>query len=140
MPMLTRRQLRGWLLLLLTVVAVGLTVDLAVEARRATDRHRAAAEAGLRDRAEFAALSFRQLFIARAWVAILPIFREVDHGRGKTGVPLPPPGVLRAAAEQIARCGKCGPILRPTSSGCSARETRSKWTARSWPRRAGRSW
>ena len=39
MPMLTRRQLRGWLLLLLTVVAVGLTVGLAVEARIATDRH-----------------------------------------------------------------------------------------------------
>ncbi len=114
MPMLTRRQLRGWLLLLLTVVAVGLTVGLAVEARIATDRHRAAAEAGLRDRAEFAALTFRQLFIARAWAAILPIFRAIDHGRGvNPRVPLPPVGVLRTAAEQVARCGECGPILRP---------------------------
>jgi signal transduction histidine kinase len=115
MPMLTRRQLRGWLLLVLTAVAVGLTVGLAVMARRATDSHRAAAEATLRDNAEFAALNFRQQFISRTWVALEAIFRDVGHGRvARAGVSLPPPGVLRAAAERIERCGECGPVLRPS--------------------------
>jgi hypothetical protein len=115
MPMLTRRQLRGWLLLLLTVVAVGLTVGLAVEARRAIARHRAAAEATLRAHAEFAALTFRQQYISRAWVGLEAIFRQVGHGRqGDAPVPLPPVGVMRTAAELMARCGECGPVLRPT--------------------------
>ena len=115
MPMLTRRQLRGWLLLLLTVVAVGLTVGLAAEARQAIDRHRAAAEATLRDHAEFAAVNFRQQFVSRAWLALDDIFREVGHGRrGEAPVRLPPTGVMRAAAERMARCGECGPVLRPS--------------------------
>ena len=89
MPILTRRQLRGWLLLLLTVVAVGLTVGLAVEARQAIDRHRAAAEATLRDHAEFAAVNFRQQFISRAWLAI-----DADLPRGRP----------RARGEPRCRC------------------------------------
>jgi signal transduction histidine kinase len=115
MPMLTRRQLRGWLLLLLTVVAVGLTVGLAVEARRAIERHRASAEATLRDHAEFAALTFRQQFISRGWVGLEAIFREVGHGRRDEGpMRLPPLGVMRSAAERMARCGECGPVLQPS--------------------------
>ena len=115
MPILTRRQLRGWLLLLLTVVAVGLTVGLAAEARQAIDRHRAAAEATLRDHAEFAAFTFRQQFVSRAWLALDDIFREVGHGRrGEAPVRLPPTGVMRVAAERMARCGECGPVLRPS--------------------------
>jgi signal transduction histidine kinase len=115
MPMLTRRQLRGWLLLLLTVVAVGLTVGLAVEARRAIERHRAAAEATLRDHAEFAALNFRQQFISRSWVGLEAIFREVGHGRRDEGpMRLPPLRVMRSAAARMARCGECGPVLRPS--------------------------
>ncbi|HKU60302.1 MAG TPA: HAMP domain-containing sensor histidine kinase [Gemmatimonadales bacterium] len=115
MPMLTRRQLRGWLLLLLTAVAVGLTVGLAVEARRAIDRHRAAAEATLRDHAEFAALSVRGQFVSRTWVALDPIFREIGHGRRADAHPrLPPTGVMREAAERMTRCDDCGPVLRPS--------------------------
>jgi len=112
--MLTRRQLRGWLLLLLTVVAVALTVGLAVEARQAVDRHRAAAEATLRDHAEFAAINFRQQFVSRTWLALDVIFREPGHGRrGGGAARLPPVGVMRAAAERMARCDECGPVLRP---------------------------
>jgi signal transduction histidine kinase len=115
MPMLTRRQLRGWLLLLLTAVAVGLTVGLAVEARRAVARHRTAAEATLRDHAEFAALTFRQQYISRVWVALEAIFRQVGHGRtGEAPASLPPVAVMRTAAQLIERCGECGPVLRPS--------------------------
>ncbi|MFL5516948.1 MAG: sensor histidine kinase [Gemmatimonadales bacterium] len=115
LPMLTRRQLRGWLLLLLTVVAVSLTVGLALEARRAIERHRAAAEATLLDHAEFAAFNFRQQFVSRAWVALDAIFREVGHGRrSEASAPLPPLAMMRAAAERMARCGECGPVLRPS--------------------------
>ncbi len=115
MPMLTRRQLRGSLLLLLTVVAVGLTVGLALEARRATVRHRAAAEAALREHAEFVALNVRFQFVSRAWVGLEAIFREIGHGRRTdVRVGLPPVAVMRAAAERVARCGECGPVLRPS--------------------------
>jgi signal transduction histidine kinase len=114
MPLLLRRRLRGWLLLLLSAVAVGLTVGLALEARGAIARHRAAAEASLRDRTEFAALTFRQQFVSRTWVGLEAIFREVGHGRVSSAGPLPPAAVLRAAAERTVRCGECGPVLRPS--------------------------
>jgi signal transduction histidine kinase len=113
--MLTRRQLRGWLLLLLTAVAVGLTVGLAMEAQQAIERHRAAAQATLRDHAEFAALTVRGQFISRTWVGLEAILREVGHGRQThSPVRLPPVGIMRAAAERMVRCSECGPVLLPS--------------------------
>jgi signal transduction histidine kinase len=114
MPLLTPQRFRRWLLPSLTAVAVAVTARLALEAWRATERHRVAAEAALRDHAGFAALTFRSQAITRAWLGSDAIFREVGRGRAAEG-PLPPVRVLRQAAERFARCGDCGPVLRPSA-------------------------
>jgi signal transduction histidine kinase len=111
---ITRRS-RGWLLITLTALAVATTVQLAREASRATERHRAAAEAALRDHARFAALMFRSQAITRAWLGSDAIFRGVEHGRERIpGSPLPALAVLRESAARFERCGDCGPVLRPS--------------------------
>jgi signal transduction histidine kinase len=116
MPVFTPRRFRRWLLPALTVVAVAVTARLALEAWRATERHRIAAEASLRDNAGFAALTFRSQAVTRAWLGSDAIFREVGHGRAAAAAgPLPPLRVLRQAAQRFARCGDCGPVLHPSA-------------------------
>ena len=116
MRLLTSRRFRRWLLPALTLVAVAVTLQLALEAWRATERHRLAAEAALGDHAGFAALTFRNQAITRAWLGTDAIFRETGRGRAPDpAAPLAPVGVLRAAAARFAACGDCGPVLRPTA-------------------------
>ena len=108
------RRSRGWLLLVLAAVAVAVTGALALEGWRATSRHRAAAERALRDHATFAAMTLRAQFIARAWVAVDGIFRDVGHGRGIADeTALPRLAAIRAAADRLARCTECGPAFHP---------------------------
>lgn len=107
-------SLRWFVLAALAVVAVAVSGGLALEAWRATERHRAAAEGALRDHAMFAALAFRERVIGRAWVAVDAIFRPVGHARMAPSTDtLPPLDLLRRAAEDVERCGQCGPDLRP---------------------------
>jgi signal transduction histidine kinase len=114
LPLLTDRRLRGWILLVLTAVAVAVTGGLALEAWRATERHRVAAEAALRDHVGFAATSYRQQLISHSWVGVDNIFRPVGHRRlAAASTPLPPVTALREAAARVTRCQDCGATLEP---------------------------
>ena len=115
LPLLTDRRLRGWVLLALTAVAIAVTGGLVLEAWRATERHRVAADAALRDHVGFAATGYRQQLISRSWVGVDNVFRPVGHRLlAAAGAPLPPVAALREAAARMGRCEDCGPALSPT--------------------------
>jgi len=102
-------------LALAALLTAAAPVALAFEARRATQRHRHAAERALRDYAASAALAFRERLISRLYLAVDGIFEPVtDDPGGGDGGALPHPGVLRRAWELQLRCAACGPALRPT--------------------------
>lgn len=106
--------MRWFALATLGVVAVAVSGWLALEAWRATQRHRAAAEGALRDQANFAALNFRTRFIDRAWIAADAVFRPVGHpGLVPPGAPLPPLSALAKARRDEELCYGCGPPLHP---------------------------
>ena len=112
--MLPSRSSRPWLLVALAGVAVLVTAGLAGEAWRATERHRLAATAALHDHARFAALTLRQQYVSRAWIGTDGIFRHVAHARiTEPREALPGPEVMRQAADRLARCDDCEPVLVP---------------------------
>ncbi|HKG94957.1 MAG TPA: HAMP domain-containing sensor histidine kinase [Gemmatimonadaceae bacterium] len=96
------------------LLAAALPAALALEAWRATHRHRAAAERALRDHATFAALSFRQRLIGRVYGAVGAVLQPVGNARAAYPAgPLPPLAPLRRASEAARACD-CGPAVVPS--------------------------
>src|SRR5512134_3577843 len=101
-------------LTMVALVAAAAPGAIALEASRATRRHRDAGERALRDYAGSAAMAFREQFMSRIYFAVDGIFEPVVRGgmAERTDV-LPSPAVLRESAEARQRCATCGPALRP---------------------------
>jgi signal transduction histidine kinase len=115
MPRILPQRLRLAALVSVGLVAIAVPALLAFEAWSASRRHRQAAERALRDHADFAAGTYRQRVIGRLFVATAAVIRPLGNARASyPNGALPPPGVMRAAAEQAARCVDCGTPLRPT--------------------------
>ena len=108
------RSRRAALAAAVGLLAVAVPGALALEAWRATRRHRQAAERALRDHASFAALSYRQRVIARLYGAVNAVLAPVGNPRAAHPAgPLPPLAPLRRAAEAALACD-CGPAVVPS--------------------------
>jgi signal transduction histidine kinase len=93
---------------LVALVAAAAPVLIALEAGRATRRHRLAADRALRDYAGAAALAFRERLITQLYFPVDRIFDPVFASGAA-----PAPAVLRHAAAELRSCGSCGPPLDP---------------------------
>jgi signal transduction histidine kinase len=95
-----------------TLLASVAPAAIALEAWRATQQHRRAAERALSDYAGSAAHSFRDRLISQLYVAVDRIFEPVLSTTTAT-TPPPDPEVMRRAADELRRCAPCGPPVDP---------------------------